>query len=108
MTREQQEHAGGQRQGASASRSPEVPDPALDSEQGPPEAGAFQSKSFQEQEPPVSIRRPLPSGPEDAQEANLWRTQNHAVLKASWIQASAGIEVKYGEGGTPYKHYIYG
>ena len=36
------------RQGASAGQSPEVPDPALDSEQEPPGAGAFKSKSFQE------------------------------------------------------------
>ena len=56
--REQQEHAGGQRQGASAGRSSEGPNPALDSEQVPPGAGVFKSKSFQEQEPPVSIRRP--------------------------------------------------
>ena len=36
LSREQQEHAGGQSQGASAGRSSAVPDLALDSEQGPP------------------------------------------------------------------------
>ena len=95
MKREQQEQTGGQTQGASAGRSPEALDPALDLEQGPPGAGALKSKSFQEQEHPVRIRRPPTPQPEDAQEANLRKTHKMGTEEGS-KELRATAEAKAG------------
>ena len=63
------------RQEDSAGRSSEGPDPTPNAEQELPGAGALKNKSFQGQEPPVSVRRTPTIQPEDFQETINRRPQ---------------------------------
>ena len=81
MKREQQKHAGIQRQGTFIGRPPKVPDPTLDVELGHPGAGGFKSKSFHEQEHPVSIRVKIrvPETGAGASKSKSFHEQDHPV-----------------------------